>query len=165
MSKSSTNNKTQKQEDSRVFCIDMFKGKQSRNFNKSWTEFHNSISNAQECVHLFVEGLQMKMVAGEMEWQWPAVMTEGPVASQPEVFPMSSSDLFFAHIDMLPFSLLLFVEGQQTVGHLLFSYVGSWVSAQPLSSAWDTFFFLEDSLILVPNIFKGVLLSGQWISF
>lgn len=56
MSKSSTNHKTQKQEDSRVFCIDMFKGKQSRNFNKSWTEFHNSISNAQECVHLFVEG-------------------------------------------------------------------------------------------------------------
>lgn len=82
MSKSSTNNKTQKQEDSRVVCIDMFKSRQSRNFNKPWTEFHNSISNAQEWVHLFVEGLQMKMVSGEMEWQWPKVMmTESPVAS------------------------------------------------------------------------------------
>lgn len=52
-------------------------------------------------------------------------MLADPVASQPEVFPMSSSDSFCAHIDTLLFSLLLFVEGQQTVGHLLFSYAGS----------------------------------------
>lgn len=67
----------------------------------------------------------MKMVAGETELWWPKVMPADPVASQPKVFPMSSSDSFCAHIDTLLFSLLLFVQGQQTVGHLLFSYVGS----------------------------------------